>query len=340
MQSIQRKYARDAYIPSLQELVDFGESVDVRGRSTVEFLDYVTEITEPWHHCILIPSRRWNPWLAMSEALWILAGRNDVASIQPYNQHIVDYSDDGSTLYGAYGARIYHQIDPLIERLRKDPSDRRAVLQIWDTYGGFGDNIIKAAPNSTQHPHQDLWRETKDPPCNDMVFFKLRENKLHMTVINRSNDIHFGLYAVNIPTFGILQEYIAARLGVGIGHQTHVSNSFHVYTDDRRAAEITDRMLYREPEDLPAYPEHGTIFIKQDFTGLESHEKFASICSEVLDGKVPYYNWPQLLQFASYFLKAYREHDISLIPEGFAQFQDWIDSAKMFTRNVWREPVA
>lgn len=327
MLHLKRRLARDLYLPELQELVDFGQSVEARGRKFVELLDYCSEIEEPWHHCILVPSRRWNPWLALSEALWILAGRNDVAALKPYNSNINDYSDDGSTLYGAYGARIYDQIDPLVERLRKDPNDRRAVLSIWN-------NTL-----SHEYHQPDLTAETKDPPCNNMVYFKLRDNKLHMTVICRSNDIHWGLFAVNIPTFGILQEYIAARLGVGIGHQTHVSNSLHVYTDNKQATEITDRMLYRESEDLPEYPSHAKLFVPSEFKDIKSHAQFAKICSSILDGDNPPragIRYPIFLAFAVHFLKNYRDKVIPTIG-AFPEFQDWTMAGQMFADRIWKK---
>lgn len=321
-----RRYSRDLYIPWLQELVDHGDKVDVRGRTTYEILDCISIVEEPWHHCILIPSRRWNPWLALSEALWILAGRNDVAALKPYNSHIVDYSDDGVTLYGAYGARIYHQIDDLVGRLRKDPSDRRAVLQIWDAdikspIGGNGDL------NST----------SKDPPCNNLLYFKLRDGKLNMTVINRSNDIHFGLFAVNLPTFGILQSYIAARLGVDMGTQTHLSNSLHVYTDDKRAVEITDRMLYTE-EDAPRYPSHSLAFGFNELASIQKHSEFAEMCSEILECNNPPRigrMYPLFLAFAGVFLRDYRNrtlNDYSAFPE----FKDWVVSGKTFSDRMWK----
>lgn len=316
-----RRYSRDLYIPWLQELVDHGDKVDVRGHTTYEILDCISIVEEPWHHCILIPSRRWNPWLALSEALWILAGRNDVAALKPYNSHIADYSDDGVTLYGAYGARIYHQIDDLVDRLRKDPSDRRAVLQIWDNNGPKANNLDKGW-------YTDLTANSKDPPCNNLVYFKLRDGKLNMTVINRSNDIHFGLFAVNLPTFGILQSYIAARLGVQMGTQTHLSNSLHVYTDDKRAVEITDRMLYTE-ENVPRYPAHEPVF--KDLTWVSRHEEFATMCSDVIDGGVVYNPaYPDFLNFACNYLPIYKEHK-----EGFDTFYKWPNSSQ-YSWPDWR----
>lgn len=330
MQSIKRYRARDAYIPTLQQLVDFGEPVDVRGRKTVEILDFVTEIEHSEDHCILVPERRWNPWIAMSEALWILAGRNDIAALRPYNSHIGDYSDDGVTLYGAYGARIYNQIDSLIERLRRDPSDRRAVLQIWDRSPDQDKFSIGWSELG------DLTTESKDPPCNNMVYFKLRDGFLHMTVINRSNDIHWGLYAVNIPTFGILQEYIAARLGVKPGKQTHLSNSLHTYTDSVPHNEITDRMLYAGSENLPHYPEHDLLF--RHVSDIKSHEETAEQCSNVLDGQKPKL-MSYFFDFAHDFLKAYRERDMKICNK-YIGFDDWLIAGQLFADRMWSKNVS
>lgn len=322
------KYSSDLYLTQLQALIDHGDVVDVRGRKTKEFLNVITEIIEPWHHCILLPSRRWNPWLALSEALWILAGRDDIAALAPYNSHIGDYSDDGVTLYGAYGARLYGQIDSLVERLRKDPSDRRAVLGIWNYHG------------SADYFPSDLQAVTKDPPCNNLIYFKLRHNKLHMTVICRSNDIHWGLYAVNLPTFGILQSYIAARLGVDMGTQTHLSNSLHVYTDDKRAVDITERMLYKEPEDRLVYPQGRLAFTSDDLENIQKHEQFARMCSYILDGKAYQSGeYPPFLNFANEFLWQY--HNKRWRPDLLYQdYPDWVLAGQLFIDKVWKQPVA
>ena len=337
MYSLSKSQSRNLYLPWLQTVVDYGDPVEVRGHQTKELLNCVSEILEPWHHCILMPSRRWNPFLAISEALWILAGRNDVAALSPYNSHIADYSDDGNTLYGAYGHRIYDKIDPLIERLRKDPSDRRAVLQIWDDRAKYG------RPAGNPYP-EDLTTNSKDPPCNNMVYFKLRDNKLHMTVINRSNDLHFGLMAVNLPTFGILQSYIAARLGVEMGTQTHFSNSLHVYTDEPRAAAITDRMLYTESEDMPVYPPHELAFKPNDYFTDFDHPSLANVFSAVLDDLQLGEGWDKtvpFLSFAQTYLRQYREHKwvIEEIPHN-AKFFDWILAAELFLSKVWGKSYA
>lgn len=318
-------YSRDLYLPWVNQIMDEGEEVHVRGTTNIELLNCASVVLEPEHHCILIPSRRWNPWLAMSEALWILAGRDDVKALEPYNSHIKDYSDDGVTLYGAYGPRIYPQIDDVINRLKKDPSDRAAVLQIWDDNG----QVI----NCEEYGYKDLVYSGLDRPCNNMVYFKLRQGKLHMTVINRSNDLHMGLFAVNLPTFGILQSYIAARIGVRRGTQTHFSNSLHIYTSDKRSTDITDRMI-KDNSPLPEYPKHEPVFT--DLTWVESHQQFAEMCSDVLDNKslvkaqkVPF------LGFASFFLSSYTEKQ-PFMWDGYTEYEDWKLASWLWAQEVWK----
>lgn len=272
------------YREQLTRLLYGGMEVEVKGRSTKEILDVATVIGEPRRRVHVVPGRYANPFLALSEALHVLAGRNDVESLAHYNKHIGDFSDDGIHLYGAYGYRLKDQIDPLIRRLKADPNDRRAILTIWG--------------------EDDLEAETKDPPCNDLVAFKLRRERLHMTVFNRSNDIHWGLYAVNLTQFSVLQEYIAARLRVDLGYQTHISNSLHVYLDGP-AKVITDRMLAAWKEPLPEIPKPLPLFP----TGLPSHPEFVRDCNLVLDAKEDL-DWESasLLEFANDFLRCYREH--------------------------------
>lgn len=269
-------------------VVDPDHIVTVRGRPTRELLNVVTEIRNPRARCQIVPGRKLNPWLALSECLWLLAGRDDVASLSPYNKRIMEFSDDGETLYGAYGARIYTQIPQVIERLRKDSNDRRAVLTTWEK--------------------EDLVADTKDPPCNTQVMFKVRNEKLYMLVTNRSNDLHWGLHAVNLMQFGVLQEYIACRLGVGMGTQTHISNSLHIYTD-KRAQAITDRMLGAGDESIEEIPAEGWLF-PNPFPDEIGHAEFASLCGSVLDGTYGTLESPfPFLEFAEDFLCLYRGKD-------------------------------
>lgn len=293
------------------QLVDLMESpehiVEVRGRPTREALNVVTEIYEPRTRCQVVPGRKFNPWLALSEALWLLAGRNDVASLIQYNKRITEFSDDGVTLYGAYGYRLMPQIEDLIQRLKEDSNDRRAVLQIWNA--------------------SDLTAATKDPPCNTQLMFKLRNGRLNMLVTNRSNDIHWGLYAVNVFQFGILQEYLAYRLGVELGTQTHISNSLHVYTD-KRGQDITDRMYAAMGEPLE-YFEGSRLF-----EGVDPDIRIDLACGAVLDGQYGMSIPPiPFLEFAEDFLRLRRDNMNPDHPiRHHREFEDWVRMGVEFVR--------
>lgn len=221
MLSIRARNVNDAIAMGMTHLHHGGAPQACRsnigGSSTLEFPTCVaTTYENPRERVLWHPVRDANPFFHFFEALWIIAGRNDVEFLQQFNKRIADVSDDGAVFHGAYGHRLRHmrdfdQIEHCINLLRADPDTRRAVLQIWDARYDLGNTA------------------SKDLPCNDMVMLKVREGALNIMVCNRSNDIVWGKYGANVVQFSMLQEYMAARLGVNVGRYTHVTDSFHVY---------------------------------------------------------------------------------------------------------------
>jgi len=316
MEVFRGRSAHEIYRSQLQCLLERGAEVTVRGLRSRELLNAVTIITEPRRRVHLVPGRRANPFLALSESIWLLAGRNDVQALLPYNKRIMDYSDDGETLYDAYGYRIKNQIPELIERLQVDSSDRRAVLMVWEP--------------------RDLTAVTKSPPCNDIIMFKLRDGRLHMTVFCRSNDIHWGLYAVNLCQFSVLQEYLATRLRAELGTQTHISNSLHLYLDGPGAGP-TKRMQRCWETGLPLLPEPQPLFP----SGLPRHEEFVRSCSAILDGEMLHDDVP-FLEFADDFLRYYRVRNMDIRPplRGIQNcrhadlYADWVLAGECFLQEM------
>ncbi len=80
------------YQYQLNYILNHGRDVEVRGRPTKELLDVATIIDEPRRRVHVVPGRKANPFLALSEALHVLAGRNDVASLLPYNKRLISVS--------------------------------------------------------------------------------------------------------------------------------------------------------------------------------------------------------------------------------------------------------
>lgn len=177
-----------------------------------------------------------NPFFHLFEAFWMLAGENDVESVSYFASNMRNYSDDGKTLAGAYGYRWrkhfkVDQIDAyIIPSLKKNPEDRRCVLQMWD-------------------PVEDIQNGRmggKDLCCNLCAIFEVQNGKLNMEVNNRSNDIVFGACGANIVHFSVLQEYVASALDLKVGTYTQHSANMHLYTE----FDITKRYLENDRKGL------------------------------------------------------------------------------------------
>jgi hypothetical protein len=188
-------------------------------RPTVEWPGlFVTHYWRPQRNVLFDPVRDANPFFHYLEAMWIIDGRDDVEFLAHVLPNMKNYSDDGRTFHGAYGHRLRHwlgagdQIEQAISILADKPASRQVVMSIWN-------------------PATDLGAKTKDMPCNDMIMLKVREGRLNLTVSNRSNDVIWGCYGANVVQFSMLQMYMAARLGLGVGAYHQVSDSFHVYED-------------------------------------------------------------------------------------------------------------
>lgn len=131
-----------------------GELLDQPGRggTRVKSLDEPVALTfeNPRQRVVFNEARDANPFYHLYEALWMLAGRNDVEPLGYFEKIIPEFSDDGRTLNGAYGYRWKHakrqetydprdgsyepvdQLKLLIQHLRNHPYSRRAVLSMWN----------------------------------------------------------------------------------------------------------------------------------------------------------------------------------------------------------------
>ena len=173
---------------------------------------------------------------ALAEFAWILAGRNDVASIARFNKNIVHYSDDTIIMGGAYGERLGGQIYSMIRRISNDKHTRQACAVIWNA--------------------NDSSESSKDHPCNVFLQFMIRNDRLNLTVTSRSSDLMTGL---PIDTFHwqfllhiVRNELLPVYPELKVGHVIYNLTSLHVYDVDRQALEnITD--VHFDDEDSSMY---------------------------------------------------------------------------------------
>ena len=239
MKTFEFESVEQSYPVLLKALLDEGKDVSPRGQLTKEITPVAITITNPRKRVIPSKVRKLNFGFMCGELVWILNGSNSVDFIGHYNSVWKRFTDDGETLNGAYGKRIFNwdsgirfetgietledgtvnekkqfnqviinQFDEAYKQLKKDPDTRQATIVFFDPYLDYTD--------------------TKDKPCTNLIRFMIRDGKLNMTTFMRSNDIWLG-YPYDVFNFTMLQELMAGMLGVEVGKYTHIADSFHLY---------------------------------------------------------------------------------------------------------------
>ena len=237
---------------------------DSRNGPVIMFPTPVTTIyCHPWERCNFTEGRDANPVFHHMEALWMLAGRQDVEFLAMFNSNMSLYSDDGKVFNAPYGHRIrnhfgHDQLEDVINILSNDPDSRQAVIQIWD--------------------EQDLMKNTKDKACNMLLVFSIdHEDKVRLTVYNRSNDLVYGgVTGANPVHMSYFQEYVSEQLGREMGELYFISNNGHVYT------ELYDHWQKMDWEDI--YYKKST---RLEIGDLQEIEEFCSIvlCKEIITAR-------------------------------------------------------
>ncbi len=234
-----------------KHIIENADFVPSRYGDTREVLDFKMSTTNPYKRCVGNNGRDINIFFLLAEAMWIFRGEKDVKFLEIFNSKMKTFSDDGKVFHAPYGFRLRHfgmssgdsientiteenqhaieqdqlerdQVRKAILMLKKNPADRRVVMQIWNA-------------------ELDLGTDSKDIPCNDLVMLKVRDEKLITTIANRSNDLHWGL-TTNLFQFSFISEVIGKILGYKMGKQTHNSQSLHVYLDNPSTFDMYDNI--------------------------------------------------------------------------------------------------
>ena len=177
---------------------------------------------------------------ALGELLWYLAGTNELEFICYYISRYRDESEDGETIYGGYGPRLFNsrgqnQLDNVVRLLKENQTSRKAVIQLFDS--------------------DDLAFPRKEVPCTCTLQFMIRDRKLHMFTSMRSNDAYFGL-PHDIFCFTMLQEIIARTLSVELGTYKHFVGSLHLYEKNiEGATQYLDEGWQSSKTSMPLMPE-------------------------------------------------------------------------------------
>jgi thymidylate synthase len=203
----------------LEKLVDSNNRIKPSRGAATELTGVLLEITNPRARLSRTETKG-KLFSCLGELCWYLAKTNELSFIAHYLSHYREESDDGHTVYGAYGPRLFNmrrndQIGNVIDLLRRKPTSRQAVIQLFDA--------------------ADIAKNRKGIPCTCTFQFLIRDRRLHMLTNMRSNDAFLGL-SHDIFSFTMLQEIVSRTLSVEIGTYKHAVGSLHLYDRNKQAA--------------------------------------------------------------------------------------------------------
>ncbi|WP_430503242.1 thymidylate synthase [Micromonospora trifolii] len=154
---------------------------------------------------------------------WTLDARDDLATLEYYRRGAREFSDDGTSMCGAFGARLFgihhssSQIQAIRERLAVDPASRR-------TYA----TILRPSDNV---------EEKRELPCASGVQLFLRAGELHFITTMRAQQA-LTILPYDLFLFTALHHFIASDLGVQPGPYYHYSGTFHIYDSEIELAKV------------------------------------------------------------------------------------------------------
>lgn len=172
-------------------------------------------VLQPYERFASFVSRKLNLSYIKKEFLWYLKGDRFDLSICEHAKIWTNCIENGAinSNYGQYIFGIQRQFDSVITILKKDKDSRRASIVIL----------------TKEHVGFDV----KDEPCTYSINFRIRHDKLNMSVHMRSQDAIFGL-GNDIPTFSFVHEMVYETLketypSLTLGEYHHIADSFHIY---------------------------------------------------------------------------------------------------------------
>lgn len=152
---------------------------------------------------------------------WMMSGEivlsKELLQINPWVKRFVDSSGLPENFSTSYGWKIKNQLGQRIKELSRDRESRKAYVSIL-----IPEDYRVVAFGSTQ-----------EYPCTIGIQLFIREERLHMMVNMRSNNI-WAVLPYDVYNFTCLQDYVAKQLGITMGYYHHQINSAHIFKGDVR----------------------------------------------------------------------------------------------------------
>lgn len=186
----------------------------------------------------LLTTKRVHWKSVVHELLWFLKGDTNIRYLQDNGIRIWnEWADENGDLGRVYGAqwcdwrtadgRSIHQIDQVLESIKRDPFSRRHIVSAWNVGEIDGMRL---------------------PPCHALFqFYVDPQGGLSCQLYQRSADLFLGV-PFNIASYSLLTCMVAQVCGLKPREFVHTFGDLHLYLNH---LEVAREQMKRTPRALP-----------------------------------------------------------------------------------------
>jgi thymidylate synthase len=235
------QYIATLYRDILNDLLNNPEYISKpRDLEVREILNCIIEVQEPNMNMYKNEIRSSKEKYIGAEILWYFSGTNKVNFIENHAGMWSKLKNENNEANSAYGNLLFTekneydftQYEWAIVSLKKDKDSRQAFMHFnkpWHQYEGNPDQV-----------------------CTLTALFHIRDNRLHMTLNMRSNDVILG-FMTDFTFFNLLHQQVFIHLKkyypeLQMGTYTHTSHSMHLYkeTNGKNNYDLVEKMLMHD----------------------------------------------------------------------------------------------
>jgi thymidylate synthase len=188
-------------------IIDKGEDF----ASTKAIFNASFTIQDPSDKVITTPRRKFNQDYAEYEWDWYVKGDRNASEISErakiWKQMMIPGTNDVNSNYGFFW-NYNNQLVKVIDELKRNKETRRAIVVHYILH--------------------EIDQYKYDTPCNDVLNFYIKDDKLQLSVFARSIDLVFG-FCNDQYTFAKLMEHVSQKTGYPVGQMHWFITNLHVY---------------------------------------------------------------------------------------------------------------
>lgn len=238
----------EAYLGTLEDVYfNYEYRAAPRGLPVREKTDYTFRVLNPTNEAIVTKDLERNKVIAdytMKETELYNSCANTAAEFGKASKFWEKLANPDGTVNSAYGYLIWANKshgNPYFEGMLQGNESSLNTGQYKRTPWEWAKQSLIADKDSRQaivrfSLPQHQWNGNKDQTCTMHANFLIREDKLNLSVVMRSNDLWLGL-TYDLPWFMSLIDRMVEELkpyypNLTKGHYTHTVHSLHIYERD------------------------------------------------------------------------------------------------------------